>query len=57
MDLNILDYSADAGFNQVRLTAKDYANVADLVQKLDDRCVLYNCLGLYSIIGGKGCAK
>jgi hypothetical protein len=37
MDLNMLDYSADPAFNQVRLTAKDYANVANLVQKLDDR--------------------
>jgi hypothetical protein len=57
MDLNILGYSADPGFNQAPLTTKDYANVADLVQKLDDRCVLYNCLGLYSITGAKGCTE
>jgi hypothetical protein len=35
-NLNYLDYSVDPGFNQVRLTAKDYANVADLAQKLGD---------------------
>lgn len=57
MDPNILYHSADPGFNQVRLPAKDYAYVADLVQKLDDRCVLYNCLGLYSITGGNRYTK
>jgi len=57
MDPNILYYLADPGFNQVRLPAKDYAYVVDLVQKLDDRCVLYNCLGLYSTTGGKECTK
>jgi hypothetical protein len=36
MDLNCFDYLVSPGFNQVRLTAKNYVNVADLAQKLDD---------------------